>query len=102
MGMKCYREGGCGPYEGRACNECPASKPEYALNHKLQEEYNEQLEAFFANKDAIKRIINAVNYHALSFDDAAKIIEICAPYCDVKSADGFIMWLKLCLKANFW
>lgn len=27
--MACYRNGGCGPYEGRACNECPASKPEY-------------------------------------------------------------------------
>lgn len=27
--MTCYREGGCGPYEYRACNECPASKPEY-------------------------------------------------------------------------
>lgn len=28
--MVCYREGGCGPYENRSCNECPASKPEYA------------------------------------------------------------------------
>lgn len=27
---KCYRKGGCGPYEMRSCNECPASKPEYA------------------------------------------------------------------------
>lgn len=27
--MTCYRNGGCGPYEGRPCNECPASKPEY-------------------------------------------------------------------------
>jgi hypothetical protein len=27
--MACYRNGGCGPYEDRACNECPASKPEY-------------------------------------------------------------------------
>ena len=28
--MTCYRNGGCGPYEMLACNECPASKPEYA------------------------------------------------------------------------
>ena len=28
--MTCYRQGGCGPYESRPCNECPASKPEYA------------------------------------------------------------------------
>lgn len=27
--MACYRNGGCGPYENRPCNECPASKPEY-------------------------------------------------------------------------
>ena len=27
--MKCYRQGGCGPYEMLSCNECPASKPEY-------------------------------------------------------------------------
>ena len=24
--MVCYRKGGCGPYEGRSCSECPASK----------------------------------------------------------------------------
>ena len=29
--MACYRNGGCGPYEGRSCSECPASKPEYAM-----------------------------------------------------------------------
>ena len=28
--MTCYRKGGCGPYEMRPCNECPASRPEYA------------------------------------------------------------------------
>lgn len=28
--MTCYRNGGCGPYEMCACNECPASRPEYA------------------------------------------------------------------------
>ena len=27
--MKCYRQGGCGPYEMLPCNECPASKSEY-------------------------------------------------------------------------
>lgn len=24
--MKCYREGGCGPYEMYSCSECPWSK----------------------------------------------------------------------------
>lgn len=27
--MRCYRDGGCGPYEMCSCSECPASKPEY-------------------------------------------------------------------------
>lgn len=31
---QCYRDGGCGPYENRPCNECPASKPEYMLKQK--------------------------------------------------------------------
>ena len=34
--MACYRNGGCGPYEGRPCNECPASKPEYAEYETLR------------------------------------------------------------------
>ena len=32
--MACYRNGGCGPYENRSCNECPASKPEYLNRDK--------------------------------------------------------------------
>lgn len=35
---KCYRNGGCGPYENRACNECPASKPEYLNRYKKNNE----------------------------------------------------------------
>jgi hypothetical protein len=30
----CFRKGGCGPYENRSCNECPASKPEYKLKQE--------------------------------------------------------------------
>ncbi len=40
--MKCYRDGGCGPYEGRACNECPASKPDYQ-NSKSENEVADSL-----------------------------------------------------------
>lgn len=38
--MSCYREGGCGPYESRPCNECPASKPSY-LKRKGEIKMNE-------------------------------------------------------------
>jgi len=27
--MNCYKNGSCGVYENRSCQECPASKPEY-------------------------------------------------------------------------
>ena len=36
--MTCYREGGCGPYEGRSCTECPASKPECITNIPIVQE----------------------------------------------------------------
>lgn len=32
--MKCYRDGGCGPYEMYSCADCPASRPEYAEKNK--------------------------------------------------------------------
>ena len=35
--MNCYREGGCGPYEGRSCNECPASKESYLTKTRVQQ-----------------------------------------------------------------
>lgn len=35
--MKCYRSGGCGPYEMYSCNECPASKPEYLKRYILSD-----------------------------------------------------------------
>ncbi len=31
--MSCYKSGGCGVYEMRSCDECPASKPEYLTIH---------------------------------------------------------------------
>lgn len=36
--MRCYRSGGCGPYENRSCTECPASKPSYLERGKRKEE----------------------------------------------------------------
>ena len=40
--MKCYRDGGCGIYEGYSCSECPASKPEYA-NKKFANDSAEKI-----------------------------------------------------------
>lgn len=56
--MKCYRDGGCGPYESRACNECPGSKPDYQQSKNKNElengvimddeKYREQTRSNFA------------------------------------------------------
>ena len=35
--MACYRKGGCGPYEGRSCSECPASKETYLNKSRIQQ-----------------------------------------------------------------
>lgn len=35
--MACYRKGGCGPYEGRSCSECPASKETYLNKSRVQQ-----------------------------------------------------------------
>jgi hypothetical protein len=40
--MKCYRNGGCGPYELLSCNECPASKPDYNKNYDLHKSLNKK------------------------------------------------------------
>lgn len=52
--MACYRKGGCGPYEGRSCSECPASKETYLNKSKVQQandevkmENNEKLYGFY-------------------------------------------------------
>ena len=43
MSYKCYRDGGCGPYEMIPCSECPASKEDYAMRtyDKIRQEIEE-------------------------------------------------------------
>lgn len=49
--MSCYRQDGCGPYEMRSCNECPASKPEYAqIYSQINTEYNPCIACEYFNK----------------------------------------------------
>ena len=66
--MSCYRSGGCGPYENRPCNECPASKKEYMLKDKnisiyvavLNGEIKDNYMAIaFSEKEAKQQVINA-------------------------------------------
>lgn len=44
--MKCYRSGGCGPYEMCSCDECPASKPEYLERKNKKITTEKQFSAF--------------------------------------------------------
>ena len=59
---KCYKSGGCGVYENRSCNECPASKPEYILKEKNVDIYVSTLEGNV--KD---------NYMAIGFSEESSI-----------------------------
>lgn len=65
---KCYKTGGCGCYEDRACNECPASKKEYllkdndidiyvsVLNGEVKDNY---MSIAFSEKESIQKVIDA-------------------------------------------
>lgn len=44
--MKCYRSGGCGPYEQLSCGECPASKPSYLERYMTSDELVKQLREY--------------------------------------------------------
>lgn len=44
--MKCYRNGGCGPYEYLSCGECPASKPSYLERGMTDDELVKRLREY--------------------------------------------------------
>lgn len=52
------------------------------------------LQGFLTDIPSSESILNSVNCHAISLEDASKIIAICAYVCDLISPSGFISWLK--------
>ena len=52
------------------------------------------LQGFLADIPSSESILNSVNCHAISLEDASHIIAICSYACDVMSPSGFIHWLK--------
>lgn len=52
------------------------------------------LQGFLFDIPSSESILNSVNCHAISLEDASRIIAICACACDVMSPSGFIHWLK--------
>lgn len=92
---QCYRRNGCGSFEFLSCSECPASRPEYANRYKEEDEQARQKRFITENFGAIQRIIKVIDTHALSFDDVAELVEVCAPFCDAAgSVKDFVAWLK--------
>ena len=71
--MKCYRDGGCGPYEMYSCSECPASKPDYKkvkdhppyLDYPKERKKQTNVEKYFRNAtdEEIASFLAAVNNH---------------------------------------
>lgn len=51
--MQCYRDGGCGPYEGLSCTECKAGKPDYKQRKmaKQQKDMAEFIDSTLAEKE---------------------------------------------------
>ena len=60
----------------------------------LKEQDTTMLQGFLTDIPSSESILNSVNCHAISLEDASKIIAICAYACDVMSPSGFIRWLK--------
>ena len=94
--MACYRNGGCGHYEGRPCNECPASKPEY-MRRNIIGNQDEMAPTTMIQPIKIKVFIGEDGVSCVMKDaDAPVEIEIIdevavkhsAQYCDDPKANG--------------
>ena len=106
-GLRCHSEPKFGPDE-YFCETCPYDEatcgldvPNDALSLlKVQEssimtpEKAAVLQGFLLDIPSSESILNSVNCHAISLEDASRIIAICAYACDVMSPSGFIGWLK--------
>jgi hypothetical protein len=93
--MACYRNGGCGPYEGRPCNECPASKPEYAMRSVNFAHSNPHEGAktaikikVFLNEDGISCVMKDT-YLPIEIELIDEVaVQHSAQYCDDPDANG--------------
>lgn len=65
--MPCYRDGGCGPYEGRPCNQCPASDPSYLDDGRLKA-LKEKFATLEKLQDRLEVCINGVPWHGTDAD----------------------------------
>ena len=89
---KCYRSGGCGPYENRPCNECPASKPEYQLKDKNIDIYvsvlngevkDNYMSIAFSEKESVQKVVDAYfgeSGHTVKDLDALDIYVTTTPF----------------------
>lgn len=66
--MKCYKDGGCGPYEYRGCNECPASKESYRQPHE----------------DSITKLVKSTG---LTYEQCKKAIVYCGRHPEISIMD---------------
>ena len=74
--MQCYRDGGCGPYEGLSCTECKASKPDYKQRKmaKQQKDMAEFIDSKLAKKEEANTA-NAVEEHTKTHEKRTRAIE---------------------------
>mgnify|MGYP006954136636 CR=1 FL=1 len=74
--MQCYRDGGCGPYEGLSCTECKAGKPDYKQRKmaKQQKDMAEFIDSKLAKKEEANTA-NAVEEHTKTHEKRTRAIE---------------------------
>lgn len=66
--MPCYRNGGCGPYEGRSCTECPASHPEYATRNANTTDLQELANLVIQEQKALTEKVATHQHYAAIYD----------------------------------
>lgn len=97
--MSCYRAGGCGPYENRSCNECPASKPEYLNRDKASSEKKPIKVSVFMSEDGVVCVMTNTNQPIeVEFVDIDTITKNAYPKEGEKLVDNY---QRLLLKNGF-
>lgn len=56
----------------------------------------------FDKIEFMNRITSTVNNHVLSLSDACLLVESLAPYCDDRTVDGFLQWVRRMWNKETW
>ena len=87
--MKCYRKGGCGPYEMYSCADCPASRPGYVARGKKVLTNADHIRSMTDEGLAAHNVQDSLEY-TVDYDWDDNLVGEYTP-C-FKTSDGAIFW----------